>query len=85
MSAAGLININLASPELPDTLPSIGPVLAQAIVDYRENVRLFGSIAEIQEVLKIVFTGPTATEMWNLSQPAKSYGSILSGRLGVNC
>jgi DNA uptake protein ComE-like DNA-binding protein len=30
-----------------DTLPGIGPVLAQAIVDYRENVRPFLSVAEI--------------------------------------
>ncbi|MBC8281262.1 MAG: ComEA family DNA-binding protein [Chloroflexi bacterium] len=51
--AGGLININLASAALLDTLPGIGPVLAQAIVDYRENVRPFRSIAEIQEVPKI--------------------------------
>ena len=49
----GLININLASVELLDTLPGIGPVLAKAIVDYRENVRPFQSITEIQEVPKI--------------------------------
>jgi competence protein ComEA len=33
----GLINLNLASVAILDTLPGIGPVLAQAIVDYREN------------------------------------------------
>ena len=49
----GLINLNLASVAILDTLPGIGPVLAQAIVDYRENVHPFQSIAEIQEVPKI--------------------------------
>ncbi|MBT98025.1 MAG: hypothetical protein CL902_05280 [Dehalococcoidia bacterium] len=53
VSAEGLININLASAELLDTLPGIGPVLAQATIDYRENVRPFRTIAEIQEVPKI--------------------------------
>jgi len=43
----GLINLNSTSVEILDTLPGIGPVLAQAIVDYRENVRSFQSIAEI--------------------------------------
>ncbi|NQW23783.1 MAG: helix-hairpin-helix domain-containing protein [SAR202 cluster bacterium] len=49
----GLIDLNLASVELLDTLPGIGPSLANAIVSYRENVRPFQSIAEIQEVPKI--------------------------------
>ncbi len=48
-----LIDLNLASTELLETLPGIGPVLAEAIVYYRENVRPFRSIEEVQEVPKI--------------------------------
>ncbi len=49
----GLIDLNLASVELLDTLPGIGPALAGAIVSYRENVGPVQSIEEIQEVPKI--------------------------------
>ncbi len=49
----GLIDLNLASAELLDTLPGIGPALAEAIISYRENVRPFRSIEEVQEVPKI--------------------------------
>ena len=49
----GLIDLNLASVELLDTLPGIGPALAEAIVAYRENVGPFQSVAEVQEVPKI--------------------------------
>lgn len=49
----GLIDLNLASVELLDTLPGIGPVLAGAIISYRENVRLFQSVEEVQEVRRI--------------------------------
>jgi competence protein ComEA len=55
----GLIDLNLASAELLDTLPGIGPSLAEAIVSYRENVHPFQSIAEVQEVPKI---GPVTYE-----------------------
>jgi len=55
----GLIDLNTAPANLLDTLPGIGPALAQAIVDYRENVRPFQSIAEVQEVSKI---GPVTYE-----------------------
>ena len=55
----GLIDLNAAPANLLDTLPGIGPALAQAIVDYRENVRPFQSIAEVQEVSKI---GPVTYE-----------------------
>ena len=51
--AGGLIDLNLASKELLDTLPGIGPALAGAIVSYRENVRPFQSVEEVQEVPKI--------------------------------
>ncbi|MEE8465071.1 MAG: helix-hairpin-helix domain-containing protein [Dehalococcoidia bacterium] len=49
----GLIDLNLASAGLLETLPGIGPALAEAIVAYRENVRLFQSVSEVQEVPKI--------------------------------
>ena len=49
----GLIDLNRASAGLLDTLPGIGPVLAAAIIDYRENVGPFQSIVEIQQVPKI--------------------------------
>ena len=48
-----LIDLNLASVELLDTLPGIGPALAGAIVSYRENVRPFQSVEQVQEVPKI--------------------------------
>ncbi|MDA0262891.1 MAG: ComEA family DNA-binding protein [Chloroflexi bacterium] len=49
----GLIDLNLASAALLDTLPGIGPALAAAIISYRENIRPFQSVAEVQEVPKI--------------------------------
>ena len=50
---SGLIDLNSASLDLLDTLPGIGPALAEAIVSYRENVRPFQSVEEVQEVSKI--------------------------------
>ena len=44
------ININTASQVLLDTLPGIGPVIAQRIVDYREENGPFSSIAELSLV-----------------------------------
>ena len=49
----GLIDLNLASAELLDTLPGIGPALAEAIIAYRESVRPFQSVEEVQEVFRI--------------------------------
>ena len=52
-STGGLINLNLASPSLLATLPGIGVVLAQAIVDHREKNGPFRSVAEITDVPRI--------------------------------
>ena len=49
-STSSLININTASVEELDTLPGIGPVTAQAIVDERESNGAFTSIEDIQRV-----------------------------------
>lgn len=45
-----LININTASVEALQTLPGIGPVLAQRIVDYREQWGPFQHVVDLMEV-----------------------------------
>ena len=49
-SSSGKININTASVALLDTLPGVGPVLAQRIVDYRETVAPFQQIYDLTNV-----------------------------------
>ena len=49
-SGSGLININTASVALLDTLPGIGPVLAQRIIDYREAHGPFTSLSQLMLV-----------------------------------
>ena len=44
------LNINSASAEELETLPGIGPVLAEEIVDYREKNGYFESVEEIINV-----------------------------------
>ena len=44
------VNINTATQEELDTLPSIGPSIASKIIDYREQNGKFNSIEEIKEV-----------------------------------
>ncbi|MDY6877954.1 MAG: helix-hairpin-helix domain-containing protein [Chloroflexota bacterium] len=58
-SVVPLVNINTATTAELETLPRIGPVTAQHIVDYREANGSFQSIEEIQDVPGI---GPATFE-----------------------
>lgn len=46
----GKVNINTADPDLLESLPGIGPALAQRIVDHRQTHGLFERIEDITEV-----------------------------------
>lgn len=46
----GVVNLNTADVATLDTLPGVGPVLAQRIVEWREKNGRFSSVDELGEV-----------------------------------
>jgi competence protein ComEA len=57
--AGALVNVNTATAAELETLPRIGPAMAQRIIEYREANGPFGSIEDIQNVPGI---GPATFE-----------------------
>jgi competence protein ComEA len=55
----GKININTADPATLETLPGIGPVIAQRIVDYR---LANGPFTQIEEIMDVSGIGPATFE-----------------------
>lgn len=53
--SGGKVNINLAGVAEFDTLPGIGPVIAQRIVEYRDSN---GPFAAVRDLLKVPGIGP---------------------------
>lgn len=59
---AGLVNLNTATVAELEELPKVGPVLAQRIVDHRDQVGGFRSVAELDDVSGIGPAMMTALE-----------------------
>ncbi len=58
-SSGGLVDLNTATLAELETLPGIGPVLAQRILDFRESNGGFTAVEQLREVSGI---GPTVYE-----------------------
>lgn len=58
-AGGGTVNVNSANSAALDTLPGIGPALAQRIIDHREQVGPFGSLEDLGAVSGI---GPKMLE-----------------------
>src|SRR5919108_507303 len=56
---AGPVHLNTATLDQLDTLPGVGPVTAQKILDYRQQHGAFGSVDELDAVSGI---GPARLE-----------------------
>jgi competence protein ComEA len=49
-AGGGLVNLNSATAEQLESLPGVGPVLAQRIVDWRQTHGGFRSVEQLREV-----------------------------------
>jgi competence protein ComEA len=58
-AAAGPVHLNSATLEQLDSLPGVGPVTAQKILDYRQQHGAFGSVDELDAIVGI---GPARLE-----------------------